>query len=411
MLRQNHLNSRRYLTQILLTLGLFGIQTMALSQSVYRTLKKLPDTGQNLSYTNTFGEDNDYAINPPNLKISNGTMVYDSVTTLLWQLSDGGEMTFDQAITYCDTLTLGGFTDWRLPLPSEAFSILNHQNPNPAVDIKIFPKTGAEYWYTSAVQANDPSKTWVTNAGGGIGNHPKTETISAGGTKKFHARAVRSTTPDVFIANRFVDNGDGTVTDQLTDLMWVKSPGSTASSWEDAILLSEYNTTGGHTDWRLPNIKEIRSLNDETRTQPSVSTTAFPGIAQSKFWSSTTLPNQSSKAWYYDNQFGITTYDVKSATHLVWMVRSANNTASMHPVEKNQPTGFRIFPNPTDHILTIQNDIIITMVEISTPLGQEITKIYNTNKINTSALPTGQYVLTVYNQNSQPVGRTIFLKN
>ncbi|MFM1763618.1 MAG: hypothetical protein RLZZ512_1408, partial [Bacteroidota bacterium] len=162
MLRQNHLNSRRYLTQILLTLGLFGIQTMALSQSVYRTLKKLPDTGQNLSYTNTFGEDNDYAINPPNLKISNGTMVYDSVTTLLWQLSDGGEMTFDQAIKYCDTLTLGGFTDWRLPLPSEAFSILNHQNPNPAVDIKIFPKTGAEYWYTSAVQANDPSKSWVT---------------------------------------------------------------------------------------------------------------------------------------------------------------------------------------------------------------------------------------------------------
>jgi hypothetical protein len=93
------------------------------------------------------------------------------------------------------------------------------------------------------------------------------------------------------------------------------------------------------------------------------------------------------------------------------MVRSANNIASMNPVEKNQPTGFRIFPNPTDHILTIQSDIIITMVEIRNPLGQEITKIYNTNKINISALPTGQYVLTVYNQNSQPVGRTIFLKN
>lgn len=411
MSQQTKSPNNRFLARIFLAIGLILSPSVAVCQSVYRTLKKLPDTGQYLSYTSTFGEDNDYVINPPNLKISNGTMVYDSVTTLLWQLSDGGEMTFDQAITYCDTLTLGGFTDWRLPSPAEAYSILNHQNPNPAVDIKIFPKTGAEYWYTSAVQANDPSKSWVTNAGGGIGNHPKTETISAGGTKKFHARAVRSTSADVFIANRFVDNGDGTVTDQLTDLMWVKSPGTTASNWEDAILLSEYNTTGGHTDWRLPNIKEIRSLNDETRTQPSVSTTAFPGIAQSKFWSSTTLPNQSSKAWYYDNQFGITTYDVKSATHLVWMVRTATTSASTPPIGENRPTGFRIFPNPTDQILTIQSEINITLVEISDPLGQVITKVYNTNKINTSALPTGQYVLTIYNQNCQPVGRTIFLKN
>jgi len=411
MLYNNHNSIRQYLTHIFFILGLFGSHTKGLSQSVYRTLKKLPDTGQNLSYTNTFGEDNDYSINPPHLKITSNTMVYDSVTTLQWQLGDGGEMTFDQAIKYCDTLTLGGFTDWRLPLPSEAFSILNHQNPNPAVDIKIFPKTGAEYWYTSTQQANDPSKTWVTNAGGGIGNHPKTETISAGGTKKFHARAVRSTLPDVYIANRFLDNGDGSVTDQLTDLMWVKSPGTTASTWEDAILLSEFNTTGGHTDWRLPNIKEIRSLNDETRTQPSVSTIAFPSIAQSKFWSSTTLPNQSSKAWYYDNQFGITSYDDKTASHLVWMVRTATTKASNQSIEANQSASFIIYPNPADQSLTIQSQFNIAIIEISNSLGQVIITIKNTNKISTSELPTGQYVLTIYYHNSQPVGRTIFLKN
>ncbi|MEY4315343.1 MAG: hypothetical protein RI977_720 [Bacteroidota bacterium] len=117
------MNIRHFLSHIFVTIGLFGTQSVGLCQSVYRTLKKLPDTGQYLSYTSTYGEDNDYAINPPNLKVSNSTMVYDSVTTLLWQLSDGGEMTFDQAITYCDTLTLGGFTDWRLPSPAEAYSI------------------------------------------------------------------------------------------------------------------------------------------------------------------------------------------------------------------------------------------------------------------------------------------------
>jgi hypothetical protein len=112
------------------------------AQSVVRTIKKLPDTGQNTSYTNTFGEDNDYSINTEKFSVKNG-IVMDSVTTLNWQQTDGGEMLFDNAKNYCDTLTFGGFTDWRLPHPGEAFSILNFQTPNPALDSKYFTKTGA----------------------------------------------------------------------------------------------------------------------------------------------------------------------------------------------------------------------------------------------------------------------------
>ena len=89
-----------------------------MAQPVAKTMKYLPDTGEKNSYTNTFGEDQ----------------------------KDGGEMTFEKAQAYVDTLTLGGYTDWRLPSPIEAFSILNMQYTNPAIDTSVFTYTLAEYW-------------------------------------------------------------------------------------------------------------------------------------------------------------------------------------------------------------------------------------------------------------------------
>ncbi|MBL7975037.1 MAG: DUF1566 domain-containing protein, partial [Candidatus Kapabacteria bacterium] len=103
----------------------------ASAQPMVKTMKRLPDTGQTKSYTDTFGEDNDYTINPPFIvKNNNGTAI-DTVTGLMWQTTDGGEMTFENAQMFCDTLTLGGFTDWRMPNPHELFNLFNHQNSNP----------------------------------------------------------------------------------------------------------------------------------------------------------------------------------------------------------------------------------------------------------------------------------------
>ncbi|NBX88355.1 MAG: DUF1566 domain-containing protein, partial [Bacteroidetes bacterium] len=291
------------------------------SQNYTKTIRRLPDSGQTKSFTNTFGEDQDYASNMPFfIDHGNGTIT-DTITGLMWQKIDFGEISFENAVKYCDTLTLGGYTDWRLPSPLEGFSILNLQNTNPAINTTFFPKSAAEYWWTNKLQYNDPSKVWVTNSGGGIGNHLKTETISAGGTKKIHARCVRETQSSVTITSRFVDNSDGTVLDRLTDLTWEKSINQTAVTWEDAILYCENLNLGGNADWRLPNVKEIRSLSDENKVQPSVNNTIFSGVTITKYWSSTSLPNQTTKAWYLDNNFGITTYDVKTATHSVWAVR------------------------------------------------------------------------------------------
>lgn len=88
-------------------------------------VRKLPDTGQATDYTPVFGEDSDYPINFPSYGVSGYGTVTDHITGLMWQRSDGGEMTFEQALTYCDSLTLGGYTDWRIPTGRElsGFSI------------------------------------------------------------------------------------------------------------------------------------------------------------------------------------------------------------------------------------------------------------------------------------------------
>ena len=79
---------------------------------------------------------------------------------------------------------------------------------------------------------------WITNSGGGTGPKLKTETISAGGVKSFHPRAVRSVTMPTIVTH-FTDNGDGTITDNVTHLIWQKAPNTTTYTWEQAISYAE----------------------------------------------------------------------------------------------------------------------------------------------------------------------------
>lgn len=327
---------------------MIGVLNINLAQKmVVKSILKLPDTGETSSYTNTFGEDHDYLINPPGFKVISTGVVKDTITGLMWQQTDGGEMTIDNAANYCDTLTLGGYSDWRLPTAAEGFTILNHQVTNPALNTTVFTKTGAEYWWTSQTQSNDLSKIWCTNAGGGIGNHPKSETISAGGTKKFHVRAVRYDRPTKIIAERFIAVGDSSVYDSLNNLVWQVMPFANQLTWEDALNAAENLVLEGHSDWRLPNIKELRSLNDESVVQPSVNTSVFKNIGVNKYWSSTTLPNQTAKAWYWSTAFGITTYDNKTVANYVLCVRTpdVNNSSTVQNSEINK---IKIYPNPAN---------------------------------------------------------------
>lgn len=379
--------------------------TLFFGQSVSKTIQFLPDTGQTQSYTTTFGEDQDYLINMPSFTNNNNLTITDNVTGLMWQKVDGGEMTIESAITYCDNLVLGGYSDWRLPIPIEAFSILNHQNSNPAIDTNYFASTAAEYWWTSVFELNSTTKVWCTNAGGGIGNHPKAETISAGGLKKFHARAVRNISTPTTLTNHFTDNGDGTITDNLTQLVWQKTPYTDSFTWDRALTYAEGLTIGTSSDWRLPNIKELQSINNELATNPSVFAPYFSSLGVHNYWSSTTLPNQTLRAWYWNTQVGITSYDLKTNPNYVLCVRG-NLTLAVKQETLN--ASIKIHPNPSSDFVSISFPSYTTSakIEIADALGKIVLSkeiVINSNEylLDTEAISEGIYYLSIINGNNK----------
>jgi hypothetical protein len=281
----------------------------------------LPDTGQTTSYTLTDGEDADFNINPPSYSDNGNGTITDNVTGLMWQKTDGGEMTFENASTYYLSLNLGGYSDWRLPTCVELFSINNYDIVNPAMNTLYFSKTTAEYWWTSETRADIPSNIWVVNAGGGIGAHPKSETISAGGTKRFHVRTVRNTKAISVIADQFKDNGDGTIADNITGLIWQKVQSPNTLTWEEALIYASGLSLAGKSDWRVPNVKEIQSLNDAKLFKPSFNKNYFINVLSGNFWSSTTLVNAPAKAWDINVDYGIVSYNEKTFKENVLCVR------------------------------------------------------------------------------------------
>ena len=365
------------------------------SQSVIKTMLRLPDTGQNSSYTSAFGEDNDYNINNPYFIIHGDGTITDTITGLMWQQIDGGEMTIENAVTYCGALTLAGYSDWRLPNAHEAFSILNFQNTNPSLNTSVFPISLAEYWWTSDRQLNDNTKVWVTNSGGGIGNHPKTETISAGGPKYFHTRAVRDIYPNSTIPNHFTDNLNGTITDNVTNLIWQKNAIADSLTWEGALINADTMLLGGYNDWRLPNIKELQSINNEQIMNPSINTTYFANIGINKVWSSTTLPNQTTKAWYLDTQYGVTTYQTKTIKQKVLFVRTNQNvTAQLFDEFTMNASGF-LFPNPFTSAIMLPKNLENVSAVLLNNLGEIIYSGKQIQMQDFSNLPVGIYFVTI----------------
>jgi len=122
--------------------------------------------------------------------------------------------------------------------------------------------------------------------------------------------AVRCVRGEQQPAHTFTDNGDGTVTDNSTGLMWEKcSAGqnndtactNTATEetyWQQALYYCKGLSLAGYTDWRLPNIKELRSIVVNAVYGPAIDTTYFPNTAAPiLWWSSTTYASYPSEAW------------------------------------------------------------------------------------------------------------------
>ena len=85
-----------------------------------------------------------------------------------------------------------------------------------------------------------------------------------GSTQTMDVRLVRGNTD--YGKNAYVNNGDGTITDTATGLMWLQKDSGTAMTWQQALAYAEASTVDGYSDWRLPNAKELQSIVDYTRS-------------------------------------------------------------------------------------------------------------------------------------------------
>jgi hypothetical protein len=82
--------------------------------------------------------------------------------------------------------------------------------------------------------------------------------------------------------------------------MWQKHLPGPRFIWEDALAYAENLSLAGYDDWRLPTIKELRSIVDYNRSSPVIDIFYFPEEPD-KFWSSTTVANGSASAWYLNS--------------------------------------------------------------------------------------------------------------
>ncbi|HMK49858.1 MAG TPA: DUF1566 domain-containing protein [Thermodesulfovibrionales bacterium] len=244
---------------------------------------------------NALAQDGSYSSTAPSYVDNLNGTVTDNLTGLLWQQEDDGlARSWDQAMQYCVSLSLGGYSGWRLPSKRELHSIVNYgiATPGPTIN-NIFINTKANYYWSSTQQAYDPATAWAVSFYAGY-------VFYNSRNLNYYVRCVRGEQPT---SRRFVDNGNGTVTDSNTGLMWQQGE-DRSMSWEEAISGCERLSLGGHSDWRLPNIKELESLTDHTRYGPSIDGAVFPDAHPFLYWSSTTYSGDPSYAWYVVFQYG-----------------------------------------------------------------------------------------------------------
>ncbi|MEM7345663.1 MAG: DUF1566 domain-containing protein [Chloroflexota bacterium] len=248
-----------------------------------------------------YGQDAQYSGLQPNYVNNGDGTVTDLNTGLMWQQDPGAKMTYNQALANAESLTLGGYDDWRLPTIKELYSLIIFSGSDvstcsdagsctllPFIDTNFFAfeygdTTAGERLidsqfatstrYVSTTMGNNETLFGVNFADGRIKGYE----IALGGREKtFFVLYVRGN-PDYGV-NNFADNGDGTITDQATGLMWTQNDNGAGVFWGDALNYCETLEYAGHTDWRLPDAKELHTIVDYTRSPATTNSAAIDPV-------------------------------------------------------------------------------------------------------------------------------------
>lgn len=250
------------------------------------------ETGQPAAGADFFGQDAHYSGNTPGYIDNGDSTVTDIVTGLTWQQDPGAKISWSQAaqkVVQANAVKLAGYTDWRLPTIKELYSLIDfsgldvspeaNQSSNdtiPFIDPDYFTfsygdtSTGdriidsqfiSATEYVSTTMGGNRTAFGVNFADGRIKGYPIGTTV--GGAKTFYVLLVRGNSD--YGKNNFVDNGDGTVSDLATGLMWLQDDVLNVN-WQQALAWAENLEYAGYADWRLPNAKELQSIVDYSRS-------------------------------------------------------------------------------------------------------------------------------------------------
>jgi len=306
------------------------------------------DTGQSSCYDNNdviscslageafFGQDGQYSKNQPSYTDNNDGTVSDNVTGLMWQQSpdtDGDsdidaadKLTYDEAVAGASAQTTGGYRDWRLPTIKELYSLIDFSGIDPSgyegTDTSgLIPFIDTDYFdfaygdtdageriidsqYASSSMYVDGELLFGVNFADGRIKGYGLQMPFGPGEKTFFVTYVRGNTG--YGINNFIDNGDDTITDNATKLMWTQDDSGTGMNWEEALDYAENLEYAGYSDWRLPNAKEVQSIVDYTRSPGTTSSAAIDPLFNATsiineagqtdypcYWSGTTHANWS----------------------------------------------------------------------------------------------------------------------
>jgi hypothetical protein len=287
-----------------------------------------------------FGQDANVLKNVPYYRDNGDGTVSDLVTGLMWQQDMGAKMISIEAQAKLATLNKGAYKDWRIPTMKELFSlslftgrVFGEKVVKSFIDTGYFkqPKgdtslgereIDAQTWsatdYTGLTMNNEASRFGMNFVDGRIKSYPITNKRSGSATKMYY-RFVRGNSE--YGKNRFHDNGDGTVSDEATGLMWEQADSGKKLDWKGALSYAADLNLGGKSDWRVPSIKELQSIVDYSRSLKATNSAAIDPLFTCSaitnpdgtknypyFWSATTLldgPQPGNQAAYVC--FGIAT--------------------------------------------------------------------------------------------------------
>lgn len=146
------------------------------------------------------------------------------------------------------------------------------------------------------------------------------------------AAGVRASNPSSFYIV-----ASGTATDLRSGLMWDQCPWgqsgngcavgtSSVHTWQEALAIPAIANAlvyKSFTDWRIPNLKELRSIVEECRVSPSINEMVFPTTTASNYWSSSPHGYDATTAWDVDFFNGISAVDSRDFRTRVRLVRNA----------------------------------------------------------------------------------------